>query len=137
MAKSDIVEKRGLEADGAEVPNIIAMDAVNAEMEVVEIAGKDFIVSVANGVIKIPTFLITNKVNLDNGTLQFMQDWFHKKQQKNCILKRFDGNGQLIQEIDLGSCQVSSNNIPAYDAAAPATAQVQSMLLPERYDPIV
>lgn len=135
--KSDIVEKRSLDADGVEVPGIIAMDAMNSEMEVVEIAGTDFIVSVANGVIKIPTFLLTNKVNRDNGTLQFMQDWFFKKQEKNCILKRTDGTGQIIQEIDLGSCQLSSSNTPAYAAEAPVVAQVQSLLLPERYDPIV
>ena len=137
MPKSDIVEKRILEADGVEVPGIISMDAVNSETGVVEIPGTDSIVSVADGVIKIPTFMMTNKVNRNNGTLKYMQDWFFKKQEKNCILKRLDGSGQIIQEVDLGSCQLSSSNIPAYDASSPVAAQVQSMVLPERFDPIV
>lgn len=137
MPKQDIVEKGRLKIDGEEIPGLIARDAINVESDTVEIPGFDKIVPVTNGVKKIPTILLTYKINNANQTLKFLRDWYFKNEEKTCIWERTDGTGQTIEEIDLGFCQLGSNNIPAYDAAAPVAAQVQALLVPESYDPIV
>lgn len=136
MPKQDIVEKSRFKVDGEEIPGLIARDAINLESDVVEIPGFDRTVPTSNGVLKIPQILLTYKVNKDTKTLKFLRDWLFNNEEKNCIWERSDGTGDGFEKIDLGWCQLGSNNIPAYDAAAPVPAQIQALLLPESYDVI-
>jgi hypothetical protein len=137
MPKQDIVEKFKFKVDGEEVVGLIARDAINVESDVVEIPGFDKVVPVSNGVKKMPQILLTLKNSKDTQTLKFMRDWYFNNEEKQCIGERVDGTGEVFEEIDFGSCQLGSNNIPAYDAAAPVAAQIQALLLPESFDPVV
>ncbi len=137
MPKGDIVEKGRLIFDGEEKPGLMARDAVNVESDIVEIPGFDKTVPVSNGVKKMPQILLTQKNNKDTETLKFMRDWYFNNEEKNVILERTDGNGETFESIDLGWCQLGSNNIPAYDASSPVAAQIQSLLLTESYDIII
>jgi hypothetical protein len=137
MGKADIVEKSRFKIDGEEIPGLIARDAANVESDVVEIPGFDKVVPVTNGVKKMPQILLTYKNNKDTQTLKFFRDWYFNQEEKKCIWERVDGTGEVFESLDLGWCQLSSSNVPAYDASAPAPAQIQSLLLPESYDIIV
>lgn len=137
MPRQDINEKTRFKFDGEEKPGLTARDAVNVESDVTEIPSFDKTVPTSNGVKKMPQVLITLKNNKDTDTLKFMRDWFFLNQEKNVVMERTDGTGEIFESIDLGWCQLSSNNIPAYDAAAPVYAQIQALMLAESYDVIV
>lgn len=137
MPKGDIVEKRILLIEGEELPGLVAVDAVNNESDIVEVPGRDKVVSVTNGVEKIPTFLLTYKIGRETETATFLNNWYKNREEKQCVLQRTDGSGNILEQRDLGYCQLSSFNIPAYAAEAPVFAQVSCLLVPESYDRIV
>jgi len=85
----------------------------------------------------IPEFLVTYKINRETNTAEFLSNWFETNDQKQCVLETTDGSGNILEQRDLGYCELASYNKVAFDSAAPPFAQVQSMLVPESYDKIV
>lgn len=134
--KNDMVEKKVILVDGEELEGLIGIDEYIIEDDVVEVPGRNRTVPVRNGVKKIPPIPTTYKIQRDSRTLQFLEDWYYKHEFHDVVLIRTDSGGREFRRELWSNVEVSKHSAPAYDAAAPVTAQALVTYLPEDIIPI-
>lgn len=134
--KGDQVEKKILEVDGEELEGLINLDEYIIEDGVVEIPGRNKIISVRDGVKKIPPIPAVFKNRRNSATAQILQDWYDKKEFHDVTLIRTDGSGKEIARELWPNTEISKYHAPAYDASSPVASQMLVQFLPEDITPI-
>jgi hypothetical protein len=136
MQKSDQVQKIILEVDGEEILGLISIDEYIVETGVVDVPGRDKIVPVSNGVVKIPPIPAGYKIGKNTATYQKFSDWFYKKETHDIVCKKVDGSGAEYARELWRNVEVSKFSAPAYTAEAPVPAAINVTFLPEDITPI-
>lgn len=133
MPKGRQVEKRKVIIDGDEWPGLIRCAAINREEDTAEIPGFDRIVIVKNGIKRILPIGLAYRIDKNSSTLSNIRSWQENNETHDVIVIRTDGGGIEFERILFSNCECRTNNIPDYDAATPAPAQMDIEILPEDY----
>jgi len=136
MPKSDQVEKKLIIVEGDELKDLISMDEYPIEDDVVEIAGRNKVVPVRNGVKKIPPIPAIFKFTRNSKTAKILQDWYYKHEYHDVTIVKTDGAGKEFARELWPNTELSKHHGPAYDASAPVSAQIMITFLPEDIIPV-
>lgn len=134
--KKDLTEKRKLLIDGDEWPGLIGVEAYELAQGTVEVPGRDKIVPVKNGVLKIPEINAKYKTSRDSPTYSRFISWRDNNEFHDVTCIVMDQTGREIARELWPNTECSKVDRDAYAAEAPVPAAINVRLLPEDVIPI-
>jgi hypothetical protein len=136
MAKGDITEKRQILVDGEEWEGLVNVEAYELAQGTVEVPGRDKIIPVKNGVLKIPEINLKYKTRRDSQTYQRFINWRDNNEFHDVTHIILDQTGREIARELWPNTECSKVDREGYDAANPVFAQINVRMLPEDVIPI-
>jgi hypothetical protein len=136
MPKADIAEKRIVLVDGEEWDGLVKVEPFELAQGTVEVPGRNRIIPVKNGVLKIPEINLTYKTKRDSQTYAKFLSWRDNSEFHDVTHIIIDQTGREIARELWPNCECSKVDREGYDAANPVFAQINVRLLPEDVIPI-
>jgi hypothetical protein len=130
MQKPSIIEKKILLWDGVEIPGLIKVAEMKKTKKTAKSPGYYKERDVSSEVTMVPNMECTYKVDRGTITQKFFNDFFEKRQVKDCTEVRTDQNGVPIERRLWQMCECIDHRTPPYDAENPEIMSVTVIVAP-------
>ncbi len=130
MQKNEMVEKRIVLWDGEEIPGLVGMGGISREKTGVEVPSFGKVITVPDGIRRIPVISFTYKINRDTNTLQFFEEFFTNNEVKSATIIRTDAHGVEFARILTPFSEARMIEMPEIDLLSPPFAQIAFEVTP-------
>ena len=124
MQDNDMVEKKQVNWDGAEIAGLVSVAEILREKRTVEVPSFEKIRDVQSGIEKFPQLTFVYKLARDSNTKVFFEKFFTDNEVKDCEVVRTDAHGEEFARKSYVGCECLSITEGPYDAANPDFSKI-------------
>ncbi len=124
-----MAEKVKILVDGQEIQGLVNFGEMTLEKGQIEVPEFHKIRQIQNGITKIPAIELTFKISRNSDTFKKLKNWYFNDEIHDITKIRTDASGTEFARTLFPSCECVKYFEPAFDAANPTYAQIQTRFL--------